>query len=389
LDLAAQYVRRTGDAAWLDRHRAALNAIAGYLLRLRQASVQSQAQDAPGFGLLFGGAEADTRKDTAYYFSGSAWGWRGLQALGSLYVDQGEQRRDALLAGQGRKLLSDSEALRKDLFRAVGQSVIRTGDQLFLPPVAGQTEPFDTMTQDRLASYTNYRYWLETLSANCLTSEHERMMLDFRRDNGGELLAMTRFTGHLDDWPFWHQASAVLRHDCISQYLLGYYAHLAHHQTPGTFTAYEQVPIRGFGFRREAADYCVPAQLTVPIMTRWMLVSEERDANTLWLCRAVPRRWLASEFAVHGALTRWGRVGLHIEPSDTLRQMTARISLDGPERPAVMLRVRHPDSLRIAACEVAGGNCDEIDAERELVRLTLEGEEAIVNLRFHAPAQNH
>jgi len=386
LDQAVQYVRRTGDATWLDQHRPALDAIAGYLLRLRQESLQSQPPDAPGFGLLFGGAEADTSKDTNYYFSGSAWGWRGLRELGSLYVDQGERRGDAPLVEQGRKLLAESEALRNDLLRAVERSVIRSGEQRFLPPIAGQKEPFDTMTQDRLASYTNYRYWLETLSARCLAPDDERMMLDYRRANGGELLAMTRFSGHLDDWPFWHQASGLLSHDRVSHYLLGYYAHLAHHQTPGTFTAYEQVPIRGYGLRREHADYCVPSQLTVPIMTRWMLVFEERDADVLWLGRAVPRRWLASELTVDGALTRFGRVGLHIEPSDDLRQMTARITLagDATPRPTVMLRVRHPDRLRITTCDVTGGKCDQIDAEREVVRLKLDANTAVVNLGFQA-----
>jgi len=389
LDRAAQYVRRTGDAAWLDAHRPALDAIAGHLLRLRQGSLQSQAPDAPGYGLLFGGAEADTRKDTAYYFSGSAWGRRGLHELGSLYVDQGQRRPDAALVEQGRKLLEEAEALRKDLFRAVERSVIRSGDQAFLPPIAGHKEPFDTMTQDRLASYTNYRYWLETLSARCLAPEHERMMLDFRRANGGELLAMTRFSGHLDDWPFWHQAVALLSHDRISHYLLGYYAHLAHHQTPGTFTAYEQVPIRGYGFRREQADYCVPSQLTVPIMTRWMLVFEERDADVLWLGRAVPRRWLASALTVDGALTRWGRVALRIEPSDDLRRMTARVTLDGDvaPRPTVMLRVRHPERLPIAACDVTGGACEAVDAAREVVRLRLDGATAAVHLSFGRPPQ--
>jgi len=384
LDQAAQYVRRTGDAAWLDAHRPALDAIAGYLLRLRQESLQSQPPDAPGHGLLFGGAEADTRKDTNYYFSGSAWCWRGLRELGSLYVDQGERRPDAALGEQGRKLLGEGEALRNDLLRAVERSVIHSGDQAFLPPIAGHKEPFDTMTQDRLASYTNYRYWLETLSARCLTPEHERMMLDYRRANGGELLAMTRFSGHLDDWPFWHQACSMLWHDRVSHYLLGYYAHLAHHQTPGTFTAYEQVPIRGYGLRREQADYCVPSQLTIPIMTRWMLVFEERDADVLWLCRAVPRRWLASELTVDGALTRFGRVGLRIDPSDDLRQMTARITLDGDgaPKPTVMLRVRHPKRLRIATCDVTGGKCEAIDAEREVVPVRPERKTAIVDLTF-------
>ncbi len=383
LDRAAQQVRRTGDAAWLDEHRPALDAIAAYLLRLRRESRDSQAPDAPGYGLLFGGAEADTRKDTDYYFSGSAWAWRGLRELGALYVAEGGRRDRAALVHEGRRLLDESVSLRADLQKAVERSVI-PGREPFLPPIAGQKEAFDRMTENRLASYTNYRYWLETLSARCLAPEHERMMLDYRQSHGGELLAMTRFSGHLDDWPFWHQAYGLMAHDRVSHYLLGYYAHLALHQTPGTFTAYEQVPIRGYGYRREQADYCVPSQLTIPIMTRWMLVFEQRDSDLLWLARAAPRRWLAHDLTVSDALTRWGPVSFHFLPSDDLRRITVRITLAGAgdPRPTIMLRVRHPERLRIADCTVTGGRCERIDAQRELVRLKLDAETATVELKF-------
>lgn len=382
LDLAATYVRRTGDTAWLDAHRAALESIASHLLALRRESLRSQSPDDAGYGLLYGGAEADTRKDTDYYFSGSAWAWRGLRELGNLFVEFADQPDRAQLADRGRLWLAETEALRKDLLRAVDRSVIASAEPPFLPPIAGQKKAFERMTEDRLASYTNYRYWLETLSARCLAPKHERMILDYRTAHGGELLAMTRFTGHLDDWPFWHQAHGLLSHDRVSLCQLGYYAHLAHHQTQGTFTAYEQVPIRGYAFRRESADYCVPAQLTVPIMTRWMLVFEERDADVLWLLRAAPRAWLAKNLSVNGASTRWGPVDLDVQPSDNLRRFTARITLPSRTKPTLMLRIRHPQRLTIASCDVTGGTCDEIDARRELVRLQPEADAVVVNLTY-------
>jgi hypothetical protein len=384
LDLAADYVRRTGDTRWLDRHLPALEAIAGHLIRLRRQSLDAQSPEAASYGLLFGGAEADTRKETDYYFSGSAWCWRGLLELGTLLEEIGKERNDAAMLRRARELLVEAEGLREDVLRAIERSVIATDGQPFLPPIAGQKHAFQTMTQDRLASYTNYRYWPESLSPRCLRPEHERMILDYRRSHGGELLAMTRFTGHLDDWPFWHQAYSLLWHDRISHYLLGYYAHLAHHQTPGTFTAYEQVPIRGYGYRREKADYCVPAQLTIPIMTRWMLVFEEREADILWLCRAAPREWFQREFSFRGALTPWGPVSLCLKPSNDLRRMTAEITLTGDvdPKPTIMLRIRHPERLPIATCDVTSGECDEVDAKREVVRLRLNERTATVALGF-------
>jgi len=382
LDLAAACVRRTGDSAWFDEHRAALDRVAGHLLGLRRESTTSQSPEAVSYGLLFGGAEADTRKDVAYYFSGSVWAWRGLRELGILYAETGRDRGDDDLLARGRALTDEAEALRRDVLRAAERSVIRGTKPPFLPPIAGLEEPFRTMTQDRLASYTNYRYWLETLSARCLPPEQERMMLDYRTAHGGELLGMTRFTDHLDDWPFWHQAYSLLWHDRVSLYLLAYYAHLAHHQMPGTFTGYEQVPIRGYGYRREYADYCVPAQLTIPIMTRWMLAFEDCDTDVLRLLPAVPRAWLERELSFTGAPTRWGPVSLRVEPSEDLRAMTIRIAMDARERPTLLLRLRHPQAMRIVDCRVEGGRCAEIDAKRELLRLKPEASDLVVSARF-------
>jgi hypothetical protein len=243
------------------------------------------------------------------------------------------------------------------------------------------------MTQDRLASYTNYRYWPESLSAGCLPAQFDRILLDYRAAHGGDLLATTRFSGHLDDWPFYHQAYGLLAQDRVANYLLGYYAHVAHHQTAGTFTAFEQVPIVGEGSRREAADYCVPSQLTAPILTCWMLAFEERDADVLWLCRASPRAWFRQKLAMRGALTRWGRVDLEIQPSSDLRRFTAKIAIPAeprPEdvRPTVKLRIRHPQRWRITECRVLGGLCDRIEADREQVVLRPAEKSLTVQLVF-------
>jgi hypothetical protein len=119
-------------------------------------------------------------------------------------------------------------------------------------------------------------------------------------------------------------------------------------------------------------------------MTRWMLVFEERDANILWLCRAVPRRWFQREFSFRGALTCWGPVSLCLNPINDLRRMTAKITLTGDvdPKPTIILRIRHPERLSIATCDVTGGECEEVDARREAVRLRLNERTATVALGF-------
>ena len=382
LELAADCARATGDADWFDSNRPAIDRLVSHLMQLRHQSRRDQSSDAVSYGLLYGGAEADNHKSPDYFFSGSAWAWRGLLETAKLFEEIGGKRNDFQLTGRGKELAAECEELRSDLLEAVSRSIVATDDGAFLPPIAGFDRPFATMTQDRLASYTNYRYWLETLSARCLPPEQERMIIDYRVSHGGEILGGTRFQQHMDNWPYWHYAHGLIDHDRVDHYLLGHVGHMAHHQMPGTFTSYEQVMVRGFCFRREWADYCVPAQLTMPIMTRWMAAFERPDEGELWLCSAIPRAWLESEFSFERASTRWGPVSLQISPDKEPTRMTARVVLPRQDRPVVVLRVRHPKRLSISDCQVTGGRCETIDAAREIVRLVPRAETMVVELTF-------
>ncbi len=384
LKLAADYVRTSGNEAWFERHRPAIQRVVDYLLRLRAES-RKQPAEAITYGLLYGSPEADTRDQTEYYFSGSAWCWRGLQEIGRLEADLGRKRQQSQWIDAGEALLAECDALRSDILRSAERSLMPAEPVAFLPPIAGLDRPFQAMTQDRLASYTNYRYWLETLSARCLPLEMERHMIEYRLLYGGELLGTTRFSGHLDDWPYYHYAWSILAHDRVAHFLLGYFGHLAHHQMPGTFTAYEQVAIHGYGGRRQMADYCIPSQLTIPLMTRWALVFEQPDDDILWLCRASPRAWFDRGLSVSSAPTRWGPVSLRIAPSDDDASFDARVTFSGQRYPTVRLRIRHPRAFRIATCN-AGGVPTHIDTQRELVEFRPRGRETRLHLTFsHGP----
>ena len=95
------------------------------------------------------------------------------------------------------------------------------------------------------------------------------------------------------------------------------FSHLAHHQTPGTFTAYEQVSVFGskennYSDRTYGAHYCVPSQVVIPIMLKWMMIFEDYDRSELWLARAVPLSWFKEGFEIREAPTRWGKVSLQV-----------------------------------------------------------------------------
>lgn len=384
LDVVAQYVRRSGQYEWLEDRTPKIDSIVERLLVLRRRSKDELPQTDVRHGLVSGSPEADTRKEVDYYYSGNVWTWRGWKEIGRLLVESENDR----MIRRGQQLLEDCETYRTDIETSIEKSICADTQPRFVPPVAGFDKPFERMTQDRFASYTNYRYWIEMLSAGFLRSDWHDAIIEYRKTHGGELFGTTRFSGHLDDWPYAGYAYGLLHRDRIRHYLLGFYGDLAVHRMRGTFTAYEQVSIRGLGRRTYLADYCVPAQLVTPLMTKWMLVFEERDEDVLWLCRAVPRRWLASSdgIAVRRATTRWGLVSFTVAQRED-GSIQARIELPSADFPAeIRLRVRTPAGKQIQTVSLNGRPHQDFDAQHEYVRVARPAEQVLeVTVRHQTP----
>jgi hypothetical protein len=109
-----------------------------------------------------------------------------------------------------------------------------------------------------VASYTNYRYWPELLSSGVLPPDLAGRVVHSRLTAGGQFCGMTRFAGHLDDWPLAEYLSGVWALGRRNDFLLSLYGHVAYHQAEGHLTAYEQV---SFPPGKKKADYCLPCQL--------------------------------------------------------------------------------------------------------------------------------
>jgi len=375
LDVVAQYVRRSGQHEWLEARMPKIDSIVERLLVLRRRSKDELPQADVRHGLISGSPEADTRKEVDYYYSGNVWTWRGWKEIGRLLAES----KDDDMIRRGQQLLAECETYRTDIETSIEKSVCRDAQLLFVPPVAGFDRPFGRMTQDRFASYTNYRYWIEMLSAGFLRSDWHDAIVEYRTAHGGELFGTTRFSGHLDDWPYAGYAYGLLHRDRVRHFLLGFYGDLAIHRMRGTFTAYEQVAIRGLGRRTYTADYCVPAQLVTPLMTKWMLVFEERDEDVMWLCRAVPRRWLASSdgIAVRRATTRWGPVNFTVASRED-GSIQATIELPRKDFPAeIRLRVRTPSRKQIQTVSLNGRPHLDFDAQHEYVRIARPTEQVL------------
>jgi hypothetical protein len=368
LTLAVRYVRLTGDTAFLAEHLPELKRIAGYLASGIEASRKEYSKDSPYYSLLYGAAEADTREDKKFYFSGDLWSWRGLKDFGQLLADEGSRSQDMALEQLGKAQVEEASEFQKSIFAALTRSIRSDTTPPFLPPVVGMSEPFQRMTENSFSSYTNYRYWLEMLSPGMLTPAMSKDIIDFRTDHGGEVAGTTRFEDALDDWTYANYAWALLEAAEPEHYLLGFYGHLAYHQTPGTFTAYESVAIKGDRTRTYSTDYCVPAEVVIPQMLRWMMVWEPWDKQELWLVPAVPNRWLEKGISARGVPTRWGLVSFEEKPADKGFTLHVELAASHPQL-AVYIPLHFLAAGSAPRVTVEGTKTWELDTNRKAIRL--------------------
>lgn len=69
------------------------------------------------------------------------------------------------------------------------------------------------------------------------------------------------------------------------------------------------------GITGGTAIFCIPAQQTIPLLVRWMLVLEDSDDEKLYFAKGPPRECVTSgkEIKIQQAPTRWGRVDFDMQ----------------------------------------------------------------------------
>ncbi len=232
------------DGWWQDGFRP-LDRIAELLLGLRAGAGED--------GLITGVPEADTRKEVSKYFHNNGWVVKGLRSWVELC-----QRRSADSTTRPETVAGIAEALAEDTLRAIEATWPADPKDWWLSPRIEPTERPDRATGTRDASYTNYRYWPELLSSGVLPAPLANRVIESRLTAGGQFCGMTRFEGHLDDWPLVEYLNGLWSLGRTNDFLLSLYGHVAYHQAEGHLTAYEQVT---FPPGKKRADYCLPCQL--------------------------------------------------------------------------------------------------------------------------------
>jgi hypothetical protein len=232
------------------------------------------------------------------------------------------------LVALGEELAAEALAFKADVLASVAATLTTLpGDGgVFIPPVAQLgVLPFGSMVESVLSEYANFRYWSELLGSDVLPPALSAGLQAFRELTTGTVSGITRWSDHLDDMPASYYLAAALWQDRLPRFLLLQYGHMANYMGRGTWTATEQLPITpdANGFFRDylwvylegGIDECVPSIMLPAIATRWQLVHERYDSDTLWLAKGAPRRWAdvaGGGFSVARAATRFGSVDLAV-----------------------------------------------------------------------------
>lgn len=377
LSLIARHARLTGDLGLLRRHSTRIGAMAALLVALHDRSLALPDSD-PGHGLLSGWSESDSClfPDPSVwwrpYFGNSALAAAGLSDLAAIWptidpsgtVQAGDwQRRGAALAVR----LADS-------LRA---SILHGHDPPYVPILPGDPETFRESLARHHPSPQQWahRVYAELLQSGVLPRDLEGMVIDSMRAHGATSLGVVANIappdpGSRDMLGFvsYGYAKALLRQERIPEYLLFLYAHRHRLHTPGSWTAAEVAGLRG-----ELPLFCIPAQLTIPILLRWMLVQEDDSADILYLARAVPRRWLEpSRFlSIDDAPTRFGPVGFSLRAE--AGQVVAELRLPAGRPIEILLSVRCPRG-KIATGLVLSGAVGELTSGRDSAVVRLHGQ---------------
>jgi hypothetical protein len=359
LSLLARYFYYTRDSALLLKHQAKIRATAKLLADMHEISLRLP-QDDPGYGLISGWSESDACLAATPevwwkpYYSNSAFSARGLKDIGRAWLDIERQKPAASMQTEAREWLLRSKVLQDATIASMEKSIHKDAKPPYVPLMPGTKLTFrDSLAQERPSPQQwPHRPYAELLHADILPANLANMVVDTMRAYGATTLGVlanvsaARPGGRaILGFISYGFAQMLLRLDRIEEYLLFLYSHRYHDHTRGSWVAGEVSGITG-----GTALFCIPAQQTIPIMVRWMLVLEDSDEDRLYFAKGVPRAWVASgePIRINKAPTRWGRVSLDLAAKPESKSVVASVELARPGTPKeiqVKLRVAKQSPL--------------------------------------------
>ncbi len=360
LALLARYFHYTRDSALLLKHEAKIRATAKLLADMHDISLKLP-QDDPGCGLISGWSESDACLAPTPeiwwkpYYANSAYAARGLKDIGRAWLDIERLRPAASMRKEAQDWLRRGKVLQDATIGSMEKSIWKDATPPYVPLMPGTKLMFrEALAQERPSPQQwPHRPYAELLHADILPANLANMVVDTMRTSGATTLGVlanvsaarpgSRAILGFISYGF---AQMLLRLDRVEEYLLFLYSHRYHAHTRGSWVAGEVSGITG-----GTALFCLPAQQTIPIMVRWMLVLEDSDEDRLYFAKGIPRAWVASgkPIRISRAPTRWGRVSLDLVSKPESRSVVARVELGragAPKEIQVKLRLPKQNPLR-------------------------------------------
>jgi hypothetical protein len=379
LTLVAQYISYGGDPEILLKRRSRIDGVTNLLLMLR-AKAQKLPPTDPAYGMIAGWSEADACLDPdpprymQPYFSNSTEAARGFRDLGRAWEKIGKLRKNTELTAWGQKLQREGAELEKDVQTSISRSLLKLNGETILPSIAGVKEPFHIVVprDESDPQFRSYRAYMEMMYSGSLSKDQVKLITDYRWNHHDTILGLPTAYGHntaeLAGFLSYGHGYGLIQHDMIREALLMMYSDMAHQYTRGTWTAPET---RNVLIDRPAAPYCTPAQLVVALMTKWLLVFEDPQSDTVWLGKAVPRDWLedGKTTRVEDAPTQWGRIGFSMTSHVKSGNVAAEVNLPKGFAAATKLRFRTPGSSPLKSVTLNGKAWDNFDADSETVTI--------------------
>jgi hypothetical protein len=361
LSLLARYYNYTHDRDLLSKHKPKIEATAKLLCDMHDESLR-RTKDDVGYGLIHGWSESDSclmPKPQIWwlpYYANNAFTARGLRDLSRVWESLS---RSPQATKQAAEWQSRSKTLQEGLIASIQTNIRRDMNPPYIGTYAGANETFWESMQKEHPSPQQWphRAYAELLQADVLPPEMTNLIVNCMQAYGASTLGVLANVEppHAEGRDIlgfisYGYAQALLRMDRIEEFLLFLYSHRFHDHTRGSWTAGEVAGIDG-----DNALFCIPAQLTIPMLVRWMLALEDSDEDRLYLAKGLPREWVISgkEIGIQSAPTRFGCVNFQMAPDRSASRFRAIVDLERPGSPKeIQVKVRLPKQYTLRDVKV-------------------------------------
>ena len=362
LFLIAHYFALTGDRVLLLKHRGKIEATATLLAELHDEALALPDTDR-GYGLIHGWCESDSclAPDPSVwwkpYYANSAFAVRGWREIAAAWRKLQLADAEAKASAWERR----AERLHAQLLKSIDANTRTDLSPTYVPLLPGSKYTFrDAMANERPSEQQwPHRCYAELLQANVLPDDKANAVIDTMRAYGATTIGVVANVGRPSPYGrailgfiSYGYAQMLLRLGRVEEYILFLYAHRYHDHSRGSWTAGEVSGISGGG-----AIFCIPAQQTIPLLVRWMLVFEDSDEDQLHFGRAIPRDWVATgkPIATEKSPTRYGRVSYRLQSSgDSTLVATITLPPSGKLPGELYVAFRAPSGKTVSSVSVNG-----------------------------------